>query len=74
MIMNDTCATHRSRVPQRSFGRNKRPGILVCVLCAAVVREGLPLFICVCLFVIKVLNVCRFPPPSSRIYQLHYID
>ncbi len=22
--MNDTCATHRSRVPQRSFGRNKR--------------------------------------------------
>ncbi len=27
-----------------------RPGILVCVLCAAVVRKGLPLFICVCLF------------------------
>ncbi len=24
MIMNDTCATHRSRVPRRSFGRNKR--------------------------------------------------
>ncbi len=23
MIMNDTCATHRSRVPRRSFGRNK---------------------------------------------------
>ncbi len=22
--MNDTCATHRSRVPRRSFGRNKR--------------------------------------------------
>ncbi len=62
MIMNDTCATHRSRVPRRSSGRNKRrsdnsgrrertrPGILVCVLCAAVDREGLPLFICVCLF------------------------
>ncbi len=62
MIMNDTCATHRSRVPRRSFGRNKRrsddsgrrertrPGILVCVLCAAVVREGLPLFICVCFY------------------------
>ncbi len=24
MIMNDTCATHRSRVPRRSSGRNKR--------------------------------------------------
>ncbi len=60
--MNDTCATHRSRVPRRSFGRNKRrsddsgrrertrPGILVCVLCAAVVREGLLLFCYVCLF------------------------
>ncbi len=23
MIMNDTCATHRSRVPRRSFGRDK---------------------------------------------------
>ncbi len=28
-------------------GERTRPGILVCVLCAAVVREGLPLFICV---------------------------
>ncbi len=27
-----------------------RPGILVCVLCAAVVREGLLLFCYVCLF------------------------
>ncbi len=25
-------------------------------------------------FVIKVLNVRRFPPPSSHIYQLHYSD
>ncbi len=62
MIMNDTCATHRSRVPRRSSGRNKRrsdnsgrrertrPGVLVCVLFAAVVREGLPLFCYVCLF------------------------
>ncbi len=61
MIMNDTCATHRSRVPRRSSGRNKRRSddhwktreaqawILVCVLFAAVVREGLPLFCYVCL-------------------------
>ncbi len=35
-----------------------KPGLLVCVLCAAVVREGLPLFFCVCLFLIlKCLNV-----------------
>ncbi len=49
------------RVPRRSSegikggvttveGERTRPGLLVCVLCAAVVREGLPLFICVCLF------------------------
>ncbi len=36
-----------------------RPGILVCVLCAAVVREGLPLFICVCTLPIT-------PPASLR--------
>ncbi len=23
MVMNDTCATHRSRVPRRNFGRVK---------------------------------------------------
>ncbi len=61
MMMSDTCTTHRSRVPWRSSGRIKRrsddsarrertrPGLLVCVLCAAVVREGLPLYFCVCL-------------------------
>ncbi len=31
-------------------GERTRPGILVCVLCVAVVREGLPLLFCVCLF------------------------
>ncbi len=64
--------------PRRSSGRIKGgattveeergPGLdLVCVLCAAVVREGLPLYFCVCLFVLlNLLNVRRFPPPSSR--------
>ncbi len=44
------------------------PGLdLVCVLCAAVVREGLPLYFCVYLFVLlNSLNVRRFPPPPSR--------
>ncbi len=38
-----------------------RPGILVYVLCAAVVREGLPLLICICL-----LNVFKCSPvPAS---------
>ncbi len=86
MIMNDTCATHRSRVPRRSSGRNKRrsdnsgrrertrPGVLVCALCAAVGREGLPRFICLFIYLLlNMLNVRRFPPPSSRIYQLCYI-
>ncbi len=50
-----------------------RPGLLVSVLFAAVVREGLPLFCYVCLFLLKSLNVRRCPPPSSRIYQLCYI-
>ncbi len=77
MIMIDTCTTHRSRVPRRSSGRIKGgastvedergPGLdFICVLCAAVVREGLPRY-CVCLFVLlNSLNVRRFPPPSSR--------
>ncbi len=78
MIMSDTCTTHRSRVPRRSSGRIKGGATTVederglgldfiCVLCVAVVREGLPLYCCVCLFVLlNSLNVCRFPPPSSR--------
>ncbi len=63
MMMSDTCATHRSRVPRRSYGRIKGgattvedergPGLdFICVLCAAVVREGLPLYCCVWLFVL----------------------
>ncbi len=66
-MMSYTCTTHRSRVPRRSSGRIKGgvttvedergPGLdFICVLCAAVVREGLPLYCCVCLFVL--LNLC----------------
>ncbi len=61
MIVNDTCATHRSQVPWRSSGRIKGGAMTVederepcldfiCVLCAAVVCEGLLLLFCVCLF------------------------
>ncbi len=56
--MNDTFATHRSRVTEELWKDKRRsndserqertrPGVLFCVLCAAVVREGLPLFFCV---------------------------
>ncbi len=84
--MNDTCATHRSRVPRRSFGRNKRrsddigrrertrPGFyfMFCVWQSSV--RGCRFSVMFVYFVIKMcLNVRRFPPPSSRTYQLHYI-
>ncbi len=76
IIIIYTCATHRSRVPRRSSGRIKGgattmqgergPG-LDFILCAAVVREGLSLYFCVCLFLwLNCWNVRRFPPPSSR--------
>ncbi len=39
----------------------------LCFVCAAVVREGLPLYFCICLFVLlNLMNVRRFLPPSSR--------
>ncbi len=59
MIMKDICATQRSQVSRRSSGRIKGGATTVedergpdmdFILCAAVVRERLPLFFCVCLF------------------------
>ncbi len=82
--MNDTCASHQSRVPRRSSERIKggamtvkdvrtRPGLLFVFY----VRQS---FVWCCrfyfvfgYFIIKVLNVRRFPPPSFRIYELCYI-
>ncbi len=86
MIMNDTCATHRSRVPRRSFGRNKRrsddigrrertrPGFYF-VFCVRGSRPWgaaafhLSLFI----LLLKLLNVRRFPPPSSNVVTPPFI-
>ncbi len=79
--MNDTCATHRSRVPRRSFRKDKRrsddnerrertrPGVLF-VFCVRQlsVRGCRFSFVFVCLFLLlKSLNV------SSCIYELFYI-
>ncbi len=84
--MNDTCATHRSRVPRRSSGRNKRrsdnsgrrertrPGFyfVFCLRQSSV--RGCRFSVMFVYLIIKcVLNVRRFPPPSSRTYLLHYI-
>ncbi len=51
-VSSPTEELRKGEMRSDNSGRRERtrPGILVCVLCAAVVREGLPLFICVCLF------------------------
>ncbi len=55
--------------------REDQAWTVVCVLCAAVVREGLPLYFCVCLFVLLNLFKCS-PVPASffPIYELCYKD
>ncbi len=85
MVMNDTCATHRSRVPRRSFGRVKwgvttvederGPGLdfSLCFVCGSRPWGAAAFQLCLFILLLKLLNVRRFPPPSSRIYQLRYI-
>ncbi len=85
MVMNDTCAIHRSRVPRRSFGRvkwgvttveDKRgPGLdfSLCFVCGSRPWGAAAFHLCLFILLLKLLNVRRFPPPSSRIYQLRYI-
>ncbi len=85
LVMNDTCTTHRSRVPQRSFGRVKwgvttvederGPGLdfSLCFVCSSRPWGAAAFHLCLFLLLLNVLNVRRFPPPSSRIYHLHYI-
>ncbi len=78
MIMSDTCATHRSRVPRRSCGRIKGgamtkedergPGLdfNLCFVCGSRPWGAAALLLCLFIFIKLVLNVRRFPPPSSR--------
>ncbi len=80
---NDRHLRHsRSRVPRRSSGRIKeerrqwktredQAWILVCVLCAAVVREGCRFTLCL---LISLLNFECSPVPASffPIYELCY--
>ncbi len=83
--MNDTCTTHRSRVPRRSFGRVKwgvttvederGPGLdfSLCFVCGSRPWGAAAFNLYLFILLLNVLSVRRFPPPSSCIYQLHYI-
>ncbi len=82
MMMSDTCTTRhrlcRSRVPRRSSGRIKGgvttvqdergPGLdfNLCFVCGSRPWGAAALLLCLFIFIKLVLNVCRFPPPSSR--------
>ncbi len=75
--MNDTCVTHRSRVPRRSFGRIKG-GVMtvkdeIGLLFVFCVRQSSVrgcrlyfVFVYFIFFTYKSLTVCQFPSPSSR--------
>ncbi len=84
MIMNDTCATHWSRVPRRSSGRIKGGAMTVedkrglgldfilCFVCGSHPRGAAAFILCLFILLLKCLNVRRFLPPPSRIYKLCY--
>ncbi len=83
MIMSDTCATHRSRVPRRSSGRIKGgattvedergPGLdfNLCFVCGS--RPWGAAALLLCLFILLKLFKCS-PVPASffPIYELCY--
>ncbi len=83
--MNNTCTTHRSRVPRRSFGRVKwgvttvederGPGLdfSLCFVCGSRPWGAAAFHLCLFILLLKLLHVRRFPPPSSRTYELRYI-
>ncbi len=84
MIMSGTCTTHQSQVPWRSSGRIKeeqrqwkgredQDWTFICVLCAAVVHEGLPFTFVFGYFVIKVFKCLPVPASFFPIYKLCYI-
>ncbi len=84
MIMSNTCTTSRSRVPRRSSGSIKEGattvqderapdlGFILCYVCGCRLWRAAS-SLCLFILLLKSLNVCRFPPPSSCIYKLCYI-
>ncbi len=51
------------------------PGLdfTLCFVCGSRPRGAAAFLLCLVILLLKCLNVRRFPPPSSRIYQLRYI-
>ncbi len=74
MIMNDTCATQRSQVSRRSFGKDKRRsddsggrkrtrhGFYF--MCGSRPWEAATFLLCLFILLLKSLNVPRSPSPS----------
>ncbi len=50
------------------------PGLdfTLCFVCGSRPRGAAAFLLCLVILLLKCLNVHRFPPPSSRIYELHY--
>ncbi len=51
------------------------PGLdfTLCFVCGSRPRGAAAFLLCLVILLLKCLNVRRFPPPSSRIYELRYI-
>ncbi len=52
------------------------PGLdfTLCFVCGSRPRGAAAFLLCLFILLLKCLNVRRFPPPSSRIYELRYSD
>ncbi len=52
------------------------PGLdfTLCFMCGSRPRGAAAFLLCLVILLLKCLNVRRFPPPSSRIYELRYRD
>ncbi len=50
------------------------PGLdfTLCFVCGSRPRGAAAFLLCLVILLLKCLNVRRFPPPSSRIYELRY--
>ncbi len=84
MIMSDTCATHRSRVPRRSSGRIKGgattvedergPGLdfNLCFVCGSRPRGAAALLLCLLICLLNFFKCSPVPASFFPIYELCY--
>ncbi len=85
MIMSDTCATHRSRVPRRSSGRIKGgattvedergPGLdfNLCCVCGSRPWGAAALLLCLLICLLNFFKCSPVPASFFPIYELCYI-